>query len=179
MANLIKIDTLEYPVSETEFKNRFPNIAFPQGFNDYQDYGYAVVFPSPQPIYTYNQTIREKQQPVLINDKYYQDWEVVNIADSMTTEEYEAWETNYKKSLVPMQVTMRQARLVLLQAGLLDDVELAINNIADETIKRAIQIEWEYAQDIKRDWQALIMVTQQMGMTDEQLDNLFIEASKL
>ena len=74
---------------------------------------------------------------------------------------------------------MRQARLALLQAGLLDDIELAINNLENETTKRAVQIEWEYAQDIRRDWQALIMITEAMGMTETQLDELFLTASKL
>jgi prophage DNA circulation protein len=58
-------------------------------------------------------------------------------------------------------------------------LETAINNITDETTKRAVQIEWEYAQDIKRDWQALIIITQAMGFTEEQLDELFLTASKL
>ena len=83
------------------------------------------------------------------------------------------------KSSIPARVTMRQARLALLQAGLLDDIELAINNLEEPTLKRAVQIEWEYAQDIRRDWQALIMITEAMGMTEEQLDELFIAASKL
>lgn len=78
-----------------------------------------------------------------------------------------------------MVVTMRQARLVLLQQGLLDGVEAAINTIEDETTRREVQIEWEYAMDIRRDWPALQLITQQLGLTDEQLDQMFLLASKI
>ena len=78
-----------------------------------------------------------------------------------------------------MVVTRRQARLVLLQQGLLDDVEAAINAIEDETTRREVQIEWEYAMDIRRDWPALQLVTQQLGITEEQLDQMFLLASEI
>jgi hypothetical protein len=84
----------------------------------------------------------------------------------------------YKKS-IPIQVTMRQARLALLNAGLLDDVEAAINNIENESIRRLIQIEWEYAIDIRRDWEALQIISQIMNISEEQLDELFLMASRL
>ena len=80
---------------------------------------------------------------------------------------------------IPESVTMRQARLVLLQQGILDDVETAINTIEDEATRRAVQIEWEYALDVRRDWPALQMVTQQLGITDEQLDQMFLLASEI
>ena len=50
MANLIHIETQEYPVSTTEFLSRFPNLSFPVQV-PYGDYGYAVVFPYPTPSY--------------------------------------------------------------------------------------------------------------------------------
>ena len=99
-----------------------------------------------------------------------------SIGDTWDGENFIPKETEME---IPIQVTMRQARLALLQAGLLDDIETAINSIEDETIRKSIQIEWEYAMDIRRDWQALKLVTQQMGMTDDQLDELFLTASKL
>lgn len=91
---LIKIDTQEYPISEKEFKDRFPNIAFPNQIN-YADYGYAVVFPSPQPDRAYNQSVREITPELTDKGWYEQRWEVVNLADTMTSEEYEEWNTNY------------------------------------------------------------------------------------
>ena len=75
----------------------------------------------------------------------------------------------------PKVVTMRQARLALLQSELLTAVETAIVNGTDEAMK----IEWEYATDVRRDWASLIALTGTLGMTAEQLDELFILAGSL
>lgn len=76
---------------------------------------------------------------------------------------------------VPKKVTMRQARLALLKAGLLAAVEGAINGGNDEAMK----IEWEYATEIEREWTSLIALTESMGMTSDELDDLFIMAGGL
>lgn len=75
---------------------------------------------------------------------------------------------------VPQQVTMRQARLALLSAGLLDDAEAVISAAG-----RAAQLEWEYAAVVDRSNPAAAAVQQQQGMTDAQIDDLFREAAKL
>jgi hypothetical protein len=71
-------------------------------------------------------------------------------------------------------VTIRQAKLALLQAELLDDVEAAMTQ-AD----RATQIEWEYATEFRRDWPALIAMQPPLGLTDTQIDDLFKLAATL
>ena len=75
----------------------------------------------------------------------------------------------------PKVVTMRQARLALLQSGLLQTVQDAIANSTDEAMK----IEWEYATEVKRDWGSLVALTTALGITDLQLDDLFQLASTL
>jgi hypothetical protein len=75
----------------------------------------------------------------------------------------------------PKIVTMRQARLALLQSGLLTAVETAIVNGTDEAMK----IEWEYATEVRRDWASLIALTTELGLTSLQLDDLFILADTL
>ena len=80
---------------------------------------------------------------------------------------------------VPVSVTPRQAKLALLSAGLLDAVEAAIEAIADPATKRVAQIEWEYAQEVRRDWPLLNQVAAGMGMTDAQIDDLFNLAATL
>ena len=75
---------------------------------------------------------------------------------------------------VPQQVTMRQARLALLSAGLLDDVEMVIGAAGREA-----QLEWEYAAVVERSNLAVATVQQQEALTDAQIDDLFREAAKL
>lgn len=81
--------------------------------------------------------------------------------------------------VVPQSVTMRQARLALLGAGLLDDVDAAIAAIPDETQRRAAQIEWEYANTLERNSQWVANLASGLGLTDEQLDDLFTTAAAL
>jgi hypothetical protein len=76
------------------------------------------------------------------------------------------------------QVTMRQARLALLAAGLLDTIDSAIREMPG-TAGIAARIEWEYAATIDRDNLLFAALTTQIGITDEQLDALFTQASQL
>lgn len=89
------------------------------------------------------------------------------------------WETMREDEMrarnpVPQQVTMRQARLALLNAGLLDDVEVVI-----AAAGREAQLEWEYAAVVDRSNPAIAAVQQQEDLTDAQIDDLFREAAKL
>ena len=89
------------------------------------------------------------------------------------------WETMREDEMrardpVPQQVTMRQARLALLSAGLLDDVEVVI-----AAAGREAQLEWEYAAAVDRSNLAVAAVQQQEALTDAQIDDLFREAAKL
>ena len=81
--------------------------------------------------------------------------------------------------LVPEVITPRQAKIALLQAGLLDDVEAGIAAIPDETTRRIAQVEWEYAQEVRRDWPLLNDVAAAIGLTAEQVDELFQAAARI
>jgi hypothetical protein len=96
-----------------------------------------------------------------------------------TDEEIADYEALVAEALIPNVITMRQARLQLLNLGLLDDVEASIASIVDENTKKMVQIEWEYAKDIERNSSTIRLLATSVGLDDVGLDNLFIEASKL
>jgi hypothetical protein len=73
----------------------------------------------------------------------------------------------------PTKVTMRQARLALLQSGLLASIEAAIDAIEDETEKAAVRIEWEYAMDVDRTHAWVQSLATGLGLSETDLDNLF------
>lgn len=75
-------------------------------------------------------------------------------------------------------VTMRQARLALLNSGKLTDVTTAINALPSPQ-KEAAQIEWEYSQTVERHRPFVLAVAPALGLTDAQLDDLFTLASTL
>ena len=79
---------------------------------------------------------------------------------------------------VPAEVTMRQAQRALLDAGLLDAVEAAINALP-EPPRRAAKIDWEMSSTMRRDSQFVQLLAPALGMTSTQLDALFVAASKL
>lgn len=76
--------------------------------------------------------------------------------------------------VIPKVVTMRQARLALLQQSLLAAVEAAVAQ-AGEVAK----IEWQYATDVKRDNALVTAIASQLNLTSQQLDDLFTLASTL
>lgn len=79
---------------------------------------------------------------------------------------------------VPEVVTMRQARLALLGAGLLAQVNTAVTNMPGAE-GDAARIEWEYAQEVRRDAPLVAELSAAFGWTSAQLDDLFTEGAKL
>jgi hypothetical protein len=75
---------------------------------------------------------------------------------------------------VPASISPRQARLILLQNNLLTAVEAAIAASSAE-----IQIEWEYATEIRRDSPTVAAIGVYLGLTDNQIDDMFRSAAVL
>lgn len=83
-------------------------------------------------------------------------------------------ETITSSEPVPESVSRRQARLLLLQQGLLDNVEAMI-----ATKDRATQITWQDALEFKRNDALLTSLATGLGLTSNQVDQFFIAASKI
>lgn len=77
---------------------------------------------------------------------------------------------------IPTEVSMRQGRLALQQFGLLSTVNTIMANMPGAQ-GAAARIEWEYATSIKRDSQMVTGLTPYLGITEEQLDDLFLLAA--
>ena len=74
---------------------------------------------------------------------------------------------------VPQTITPLQTKLQLLELGLLDEVDTLV------ATDRKVQLYWEYALTIERNNEILLSMATQLGLTNEQLDDMFIQASKL
>lgn len=79
---------------------------------------------------------------------------------------------------VPVEITMRQARLALLGAGKLAAVDTAINAMT-EPAKSAAKIEWEYSNTVQRHNGFVAALGPALGLTDAQIDALFVAAAAL
>ena len=71
---------------------------------------------------------------------------------------------------VPAEVSRFQARAALLQTGYLDDIEAYM---ADPATDPFVRIAWQDAQVFKRQSPTVLSLQPLLGLTDEQLDDLF------
>lgn len=64
-------------------------------------------------------------------------------------------------------------------AAVIGLVSAALTAILDETERTKAQIEWEYATGVERNAQLTLSLGTAMGLTEDQLDQLFIFAATL
>jgi len=78
------------------------------------------------------------------------------------------------KATVPQIISMRQARLALIQSGLYDAINTAIKTMSPD-----IQVEWEYATEVKRSYGLILGLAEELGLTERELDELFVLGATL
>lgn len=78
---------------------------------------------------------------------------------------------------IQQEVTMRQARLALLAAGKLADVNTAIDAMP-EPDRTAARIEWEYSGSVRRHQPFVLQLAPAIGLDSAGLDALFIDAAQ-
>ncbi len=163
----IRLSDNAYPISEQQIRAANPSTTFPVPFKPTS--AYAPVLKSPLPEYNpQTQWVREAQ-PVLLGQNWIQQWQVVNY----TPEELAA----LPQPSVPYEVTMRQARLALLEAGLLSEIEPAINALPSPQKEQAL-IEWEYSSTVQRQNGFVSSLASALNLSGAQLDALFIAAAQ-
>lgn len=104
------------------------------------------------------------------------------VERELSQNEAEAWEqqrlAEARRTAVPEAVTARQARLALLAAGHLPAVVAALEAMPG-TEGEAARIEWEYALGIERQSPLVLALAAQLGLTEAQVDALFVAAKAL
>ena len=158
------------PVDEAAIRAEHPRTVFPSPFAPHPE-RYTAVPVQPEPEYDPATHHAELQPPEQVDGEWVQQW----VVTAYTPEELEA----QRQALVPASVTRRQARQALLLAGLLDNVQPAIDAIPDATTRGMAQIEWDDSQMFERHRPLLIQLGTALGLDDAALDNLFIEAAAL
>lgn len=80
----------------------------------------------------------------------------------------------------PETISARQIRLWLVDNNIsLSSVENAINGIVDEKLREKTLVEWEYAPYVERNHPLLNTLGEVLGLSSEQIDTAFAQASQL
>jgi len=77
-------------------------------------------------------------------------------------------------AIIPISLTMKQARRALFAAGLLDTVIEGVSQMSREA-----QIDWEFAATVERSDPLTEALALALGMDDSELDSLFMAGSVL
>lgn len=150
----------EYSLSKLRQDN--PNVSFPKQPSDALLASYGVY-------------------PVVQGDRPAND--IVSLGpivdvNGVWTQTYTGRDLTVEEKRQNMVVTMRQARLALHQAGKLSLVDDAIALIP-EPDKSLISIEWEYASTVERTSPWMSTMGAALGLSDDELDQLFETARTL
>ena len=147
---------VEYPYQIGKIRQENPQTSFPSEMPDslLADYNVFPVTPvAPPSVTNYERAV--EGTPAFSNGAWRQTWTIV-------------------AALPPDSITPRQCRLLLLQQGLLSQVEAMIAQ-QDE----ATRITWEYAIEFRRDDPLLNQLALNLGLTAAQIDQFFIDAAQL
>lgn len=149
-----------YPIHEWQIRAENPTISFPAPMQaaHVSGLGYFPVTETATPAYDPETHDAVEGAPALVADAWQQTWTIVE-----------------KVVVVPTAVTMRQARLALLAAGMLATVNSVIAAMPGAE-GDAARIEWEYAHEVRRDAALVAGMATALNLTSEQLDALFIAA---
>jgi len=164
----INTETLDYPLTLRQVRQAVPNVSLPKKPDEatLNALGYATIQPTELP----TGDVVTEGKPELVEGVWRQTWSVRDF----TQEELE----QQRQASIPQSITPRQARLALLQAGLLSQVDPAINSL-ESPAKETAQIEWEYATSIERSSEWINQLGGALGLDATGIDDLFKTASTL
>ncbi len=152
-----------YPYTLTDLRRDNPGVSFPSDMTNFDasDWHCYPVQDTPSP--EAQSKIAQRTDPELVDGMWQERWTLVDAPPAP----------------VPQSVEMAQARLALLYAGLLPQVDVAIDSIPDATQREAARVQWEYRTEVRRNSELVIELGTRLGLTDEQIDDLFRSAVML
>jgi hypothetical protein len=102
--------------------------------------------------------------------------DLFEISDSDIPEKHQFGSFNYNE--VPFEVALWRIRVILKIMGLETIIETALESLPEPT-KTGAKYIWQFGTVIERQSQTVLMLQQVLGMTNEQLDEMFIQANNI
>lgn len=105
---------------------------------------------------------------------------MVRVDDSLVFSQARFDEHTAALRVVPPVVSMAQARKALILGGItIASVDAAIAAIADDTERALAETDWQYATEVRRNSPLVQSLTPALGLSEQQVDDLFIAAASL
>ena len=80
--------------------------------------------------------------------------------------------------IVPQEVQLWRARVVLKLLGMEQVIEIALNSLEEPTKTGALYI-WQFGTTVERNSQTVLLLQTVLGLTDSQVDDIFIQAEAI
>ncbi len=161
---------IQYPFTQADLSAKYPEASVPVEWSPefMAAEGIVHVIAKDKPAFNPDAQTADESDPIFNSEsgQWEQGWAVRDLtADEL-------------RARVPAAVTMRQARLSLLAAGLLQAVNDAIA-VMPGADGEAARIEWEYATEVRRDSPLVAALSGPLDLADADLNQLFISAAGL
>ncbi len=106
------------------------------------------------------------------------DTTIAGVIQVIPKDVYDERHESELRARMPSIASPLQIRLALIKLGMLDDVQNFIAAL-EEPAKTIVMMEWEYALEINKDSTTIQSLATQMGLTTEQLDDIFVTATEI
>ena len=158
-----------YPLSLTDLRRAFTqvNFAVTPAAAELRPFGIVWVSAVEPPAYEPDSEALIEGTPQCLAGEWVQTWTV----EAIPPEEADA---RLQARRAGMTCSRAQGQLALLQAGLLDAVEAWV-----ASQPRATQIEYQARGEWRRDWPLVVSAGAARGLSEAQLDDLFMLAGTL
>jgi len=85
---------------------------------------------------------------------------------------------DYRKSQVPPEVQLWRIRTILKLSQLEAQIETVLDSLPEPS-KTAANYIWNYGTTVERNSQTVLLIQTTLQLTDEQVDDLFIQANEI
>lgn len=164
---------VKYPYSITDLVLDNPHISWPAQISDElaAEYGCQKVDEIETQVYDQATQICREEDPLFVDGRWVRQWSIIDKTPEQISAEL-------SQRAAAITLTPRQGRIMLAKAGLLAPCEAFFATATGDDAEIA-RIEWEYATSWERGWPALNTAAHALGLSDHQIDQMFIDASCL
>ena len=104
--------------------------------------------------------------------------DISEIPQGLAYETFEYTEPIFSNIVVPQEVQLWRARTVLKLLGMEQVIEVALNSL-DEPLKTGALYIWQFGTTVERNSQTVLLLQTVLGLTDAQVDDIFIQAENI